>query len=100
LNERTILELLKRYKNRKIMIIVTPIGGNGFIFGRGSKQFTPEVIKHIDRKNIIIVGNRDKVSKLDCLRVDTGDFKVDELLSGYIKVITGYKEEMVMEVRC
>jgi len=98
LNEKCILRLLKKYKSKKI--IVTPIGGNGFIFGRGSKQFTPEVIRFVGRGNIIIVGAYGKVSKLDCLRVDTGDFEIDRLLSGHIKVIVGKKEEMVMEVRC
>ena len=98
LNEKSIIELLKRYKNKKI--IVTPIGGNGFIFGRGSRQFTPEVIKKVGRANIIIVGNRNKVNKLDCLRVDTGDFEVDKLLCGRMKTIIGYTEEMVMEVEC
>jgi len=98
LNEKSILKLLKKYKSKKM--IVTPIGGNGFIFGRGSKQFTPEVIRIVGRENIIIVGTYDKISKLDCLRVDTGDYEVDKLLSGHIKVVVGKKEEMVMEVRC
>jgi len=98
LNENSILRLFERYKNRKI--IVTPVGGNGFIFGRGSKQFTPEVIKQTGKKNIIVVGTRDKVSQLDCLRVDTGDFEIDEMLSGYLKVWVGYMEAIVMKARC
>jgi predicted polyphosphate/ATP-dependent NAD kinase len=98
LNESDILRLFKRYDERKI--IVTPIGGNGFIFGRGSKQFTPQVIRQVGRQNIIVVGTKDKVSSLECLRVDTGDLKVDEMLCGYIKVITGCREAMMMEVRC
>jgi hypothetical protein len=32
--------------------------------------------------------------------VDTGDFEVDKLLSGYLPVTVGYKEEMMIEVRC
>jgi predicted polyphosphate/ATP-dependent NAD kinase len=95
-NENDILNLFERYERRKI--IVTPIGGNGFIFGRGSKQFTPEVIKKVGRKNVIVAGTRDKVSKLDCLRVDTGDLELDETLSGYIKVTVGYREGMMMKV--
>ena len=97
LNEREILKLINKYKKAKI--IVTPIGGNGFIFGRGSKQVTPEVLKIIKKDNIIIVGTPDKVNKLECLRVDTGNVSVDKMLSGYIKVITGYNEEIIMEVR-
>jgi predicted polyphosphate/ATP-dependent NAD kinase len=98
LNEKGILRLLERYEKRKI--IVTPIGGNGFIFGRGSKQFTPEVIKQVGRKNIVVVGTRDKLNRLDCLRVDTGDFELDELLCGYMEVTVGYKEGMMVKVRC
>ena len=80
--------------------MVTPLGGNGFIFGRGNKQFTPEVIKNTGKENIIVIGTKDKIERLDCLRVDTGNFEVDKLLFGYIKVIIGYKEEMLMEVKC
>jgi predicted polyphosphate/ATP-dependent NAD kinase len=98
LNERGILDLFERYDERKI--IVTPIGGNGFIFGRGSKQFTPEVIKQVGRGNIIVVGTRNKVGELDCLRVDTGDLELDETLSGYIKVTVGYREGMMVKVKC
>lgn len=98
LNERGILRLFERYDKRKI--IVAPIGGNGFIFGRGSKQLTPEVIKQVSKKNIMVVGTRDKVNQLDCLRVDTGDFELDEMLSGYLKVWVGYREAIVVKVRC
>ena len=98
LNERGILSLFEQYEKKTI--VVTPIGGNGFIFGRGSKQFTPGVIKQVDRGNIIVVGTKDKVTKLECLRVDTGDFKLDEYLSGTMEVIVGKNEAMVMEVKC
>lgn len=73
--------------------------GNGFIFGRGSKQFTPEVIKRVGPDNVIIVGDKAKVNGLDLLRVDTGDTELDELLSRHVKVIVGRDETMVMEVR-
>ncbi len=101
INERGILGLLAKYGNagKKVKIIVTPIGGNGFIFGRGSKQFTPKVLKQVGKKNIIIVGTKDKISRLDCLRVDTGDLETDKLLCGPAKVIVGEKEEVLMEVK-
>jgi predicted polyphosphate/ATP-dependent NAD kinase len=98
LNESGILSLFEENDKRKI--IVTPIGGNGFIFGRGSKQFTPEVIRQVGRKNVTVVGTRDKVGRLDCLRVDTGDLELDEMLCGYITVLVGYREGMMAEVRC
>lgn len=97
-NEGGILSLFERYEQRKI--IVTPIGGNGFILGRGSKQFTPEVIRRVGISNVMVVATRDKVSQLDCLRVDTGDLELDETLRGYIRVTVGYREGMMVEVRC
>jgi len=97
-NETGILDLFNKYEKRKI--ILTPIGGNGFILGRGSKQITPEVIKQVDRGDIIVVGTRDKVDRLECLRVDTGDLEVDRLLSGYMEVAVGYNETMMLKVRC
>jgi len=96
-NEKDILDLLQEYK--KVKIIVTPIGGNGFIFGRGSKQFTPEVIKRVGPDNVMIVGDKVKVNGLHALRVDTGDAELDELLSRHVKVIVGRDETMLMEVR-
>ena len=98
LNEHGILELFKQYEKRKI--IVTPIGGNGFIFGRGSKQFTPDVIWQVGRENIIVVGTKGKLIKLDCLRVDTGDFELDKKLSGYMDVTVGHNYSKVMTVKC
>ncbi|MFP4394343.1 MAG: ATP-NAD kinase family protein [Anaerolineales bacterium] len=97
-NERDILHLFERYEKRKI--VVTPIGGNGFIFGRGSKQFTPAVIRKVGRENIIIVSTRNKLSDLNCLRVDTGDIDLDETLAGYIEVTVGYREATMVEVTC
>jgi len=97
LNEKGLLALLKKYN--KSTIIVTPIGGNGFIFGRASKQFTPEVLKFIGKENIIVVATEDKISRLECLRVDTGDAETDNNLKGHIKVITGHKTEIIIEVK-
>jgi len=98
LNERKLIDLIKKYEG-KAKIVVTPIGGNGFIFGRASKQISPDVLKLVGKENIIVIGTSDKIRKLECLRVDTGDFEVDESLGGYINVIVGYKEELVMEVK-
>jgi predicted polyphosphate/ATP-dependent NAD kinase len=55
LNERSILELLDCYA--RAVIVVTPLGGNGFIFGRGNKQFTPQVLRRIGRENIVVIGD-------------------------------------------
>lgn len=98
LNEKGISALLDQYEKRKL--VITPLGGNGFIFGRGSKMFTPQVIRRVGKENVIIVGDRDKVQYLDCLRVDSGDFELDDSLSGYLKVWVGYREAILKKVKC
>jgi predicted polyphosphate/ATP-dependent NAD kinase len=97
LNEKTILQLLEKYPNR--VIIVSPIGGQGFIFGRGNKQFTHEILQIIGIKNIKIIATKQKMKDLECLRVDTGNLEVDNKFKGFTKVITGYKEELIVEIK-
>lgn len=97
LNERSILELLDRYP--QAVIIVTPLGGNGFIFGRGNKQFTPQVLRRVGRDNIVVVANKDKLLKFSSLHIDTGDPKLDDSMAGYIDVIVARDYCKVMRVR-
>jgi predicted polyphosphate/ATP-dependent NAD kinase len=98
LNEKEILALFQTYEKRRI--IITPIGGNGFIFGRGSKQFTPEVIRGVGKENILVTAEPSKLNKLDALRVDTRDYELDRVLSGYIRVLVGERDFVKIEVRC
>lgn len=96
INEKDILELLD--KCPKAEIIVSPIGGQGFIFGRGNKQFTPKVLRKVGKENIKVIATEDKMRWLDCFRVDTGDIEIDNLLKGYAKTIVGYEVFLVVEV--
>ena len=96
LNERGLLDLLDDYEKR--VIVVTPLGGNGFIFGRGNKQFTPEVIRRVGTENVRVIAARQKLQSLDCLRVDTGDVELDEMLAGWMTVTVGYRENRMIRV--
>jgi len=84
----------------RTVVVVTPIGGQGFIFGRGNLQISPRVLRRIRREDIIVVATRNKLLNLPMRRllVDTGDPEVDELLRGYIKVVTDYREAMLFKV--
>lgn len=88
--EREILELLESYP--KAVIVVTPIGGQGFIFGRGNQQFSPEVILRVGRRNIMLLATTSKIVALQGspMLVDTGDVDTDLLLEGYYRIVTGY----------
>ena len=97
LNEQSLLELLDRYP--QAAVIVTPLGGNGFIFGRGNKQFTPQVLRRVGLDNIIVIANRDKLLGIASLHVDTGDPELDDDLKGYVDVTVGHGYRKVMPVR-
>ncbi len=96
-NESQLLALLK---DRPAKIVVTPIGGQGYLFGRGNQQISPEVIRKVGKENIMVVSTLDKIQSLrgQPFLVDTGDAKVDEGLRGYIKVVTSYNERMVYRI--
>lgn len=97
LNEDGILKLMQDYG--EFWIIISPIGLQGFIFGRGNKPFTALILKKVGLKNIIIIATRDKLRNLKLLRVDTGERALDESFRGFFKVIVGYKEEIIKQVK-
>ena len=96
-NEERLLELIE---GGRAKIIVTVIGGQGFVFGRGNQQISPRVIERVGRENVIIVATPEKLAALRGrkLLVDTGDPRVDEMLSGYHKVVTGYARRSVYKI--
>ena len=101
-NEAQLLALLDERGEHRAKIIVTPIGGQGYVFGRGNQQISPRVIERVGKENVVVVSTPDKLYALGSqpLLVDTGDRVVDEMLSGYIMVVTGYNERAVRKVAC
>ncbi len=96
LNEQQILRLLDAHSRCKI--VVTPLGGNGFIFGRGNKPFTPAVLRKVGAEHIVVVATEHKAREVGVLRIDTGDAEVDRMLSGYIEVMMGHDFARLMKV--
>jgi predicted polyphosphate/ATP-dependent NAD kinase len=95
-NEKQILEATQ---GKNVQIIVTPIGGQGFIFGRGNQQISPEVIRRVGLDNIIVVATEGKLRSLESLRVDTGDSNLDAAFQKRkVKVVADYKTEYLMSV--
>jgi len=94
-NEKQILEAIK---DKTARIIVTPIGGQGFIFGRGNQQISSEVIRQVGIDNIIVIATKNKMKNLKTLKVDTGDTELDAAFRGTIKVVTDYKMEQKVPI--
>jgi predicted polyphosphate/ATP-dependent NAD kinase len=94
-------ELLEMIRGQETKIIVTVIGGQGYIFGRGNQQISPHVIRQVGRDNIIVVATKEKILALEhgSLLVDSGNEEINNLLRGYIRVITGYREELICKVK-
>ena len=101
-SESRLLALLDEHGDGKTRIVVTPIGGQGYLFGRGNQQISPQVIERVGREQIIAVSTPEKLYALGSqpLLVDTGSRAVDEMLSGYLTVVTGYNERAVRKVAC
>lgn len=93
-------DLLPFAQENKCKLMITLIGGQGHIFGRGNQQLSPELIRAIGKDNIIVVATKTKLQALAGrpLIADTGDQVLDKALSGHIKVITGYKDQVLYPV--
>ena len=85
----------------KTWIILSPIGHQGVLRGRGNQQISPEIRKRVGKRKIIVAAKKSKLKSIEggVLRVDTGDAEVDNMLKGYIRVVTDYREWRLMPVQ-
>jgi predicted polyphosphate/ATP-dependent NAD kinase len=79
---------------------VTPVGGQGFLLGRGNQQLSPRVLRRIGPGRVVAVATEAKLAALAGrpLLVDTGDRELDAAFAGYRRVVTGYGREVVYRV--
>jgi predicted polyphosphate/ATP-dependent NAD kinase len=95
-NEKQILEAIN---GKQAQIIVTPIGGQGFIFGRGNQQISSKVIRQVGLENITVIATKSKLDRLKGLRVDTGDTELDCVFKRHgVTVTDDYKTTVEMTI--
>ncbi len=98
-SEMQLWELIKEPRE-KVKIVVTIIGGQGNLFGRGNQQISPRIIRRVGRENIIVVATSSKLIALEdqLLLVDTGDPDLDQGLCGYIEVIIAFNQSTYFRI--
>jgi len=99
LNEKGILKLLDKYPKAKV--ILSPIGAQGFILGRGNLQLSPKVIKKIGLDNIIVISTPSKLQTTPIIRVDTGDKELDQQFfdKEFLMIVIGYRLSRVVKFK-
>ncbi len=95
LSAEDIKRLIATFK--EVCVVLSIVGGQGYLIGRGNQQLTPEILKMIGKDRIMVVSSRGKLRRLRHVLVDTGDPDVDREFSGYYRVVTGFGEEYVVK---
>ncbi|WP_150304215.1 ATP-NAD kinase family protein [Pseudomonas saliphila] len=100
LADATEAQLWELVKQGDWRILVTAIGGQGHILGRGNQQISPRVLEAVGLDNLFVVATKTKLKTLQGrpFLVDTGDAELDQRLTGLRRVLSGYREEMLYPV--
>ncbi|MBY4678107.1 ATP-NAD kinase family protein [Marinobacterium arenosum] len=96
----TAAQLLELTDGHPARLVITLIGGQGHIIGRGNQQLSPELLRRLGKDNILLIATKTKLKELDGrpLIVDSGDQALNSEMSGVIPVITGYRDAVLYPV--
>jgi len=98
-SEKDLLDMLDKVEPGRARIIISPIGAQGFILGRGSQQISSKVLRKAGTESLIVISTPHKLSEVPYLLVDTGDPEIDKALTGRHQVLTGYRVAQLKEVK-
>ncbi|RFP08016.1 MULTISPECIES: ATP-NAD kinase family protein [unclassified Duganella] len=81
-------------------LVLSPIGGQGLVLGRGNQQISPRLLRAAGRRGLHVLAPQDKLLSLHggVLRIDSGDAELDAQFNGYLPVTTGYREQTMWPV--
>jgi len=99
LNEEQLIEILQQHTGNKILLL-SPMGGQGFLIGRGNLQLSPSVLRLIGINAILGVATPAKLTGLSNVRIDTGDTDLDQEFKErkFVKMLQGYRTTRVIRV--
>ena len=99
LNEQKLIQILSSHQGEKLLLL-SPMGGQGFLIGRGNLQLSPEVLRLIGIDCVLGVATPAKLIGLSTLRIDTGEDTLDEEFRArkFVKMLQGYRTTRVIRV--
>ena len=104
LNEQGLLEVIGAHLHeegqRPLLLLLSPMGGQGFLIGRGNLQLSPDVLRAIGHSNILGVATPSKLIGLEAVRIDTGDDELDAEFQAkrFIKILQGFRTTRLIRV--
>ncbi len=103
LNETRLLEVIGAHlsdEHRRVLLLLSPMGGQGFLIGRGNLQLSPDVLRLIGHANILGVATPSKLIGLEAVRIDTGDETLDAEFQKkrFIKILQGFRTTRLIRV--
>jgi len=98
-HEAQLYELVQQHNKARIMLSI--IGGQGIVLGRGNQQISPRIIEHVGLDNLEFLATQSKILALEGqpLRIDSGSDQLDRELSGFHKIICAYDDALLYEIR-
>lgn len=99
LNEEQLIDILQQHTGNKILLL-SPMGGQGFLIGRGNLQLSPTVLRLIGISSVLGVATPAKLTGLSNVRIDTGDSDLDQEFRErkFVKILQGYRTTRVIRV--
>ena len=103
LNEARLLEVIGAHlsdEHRRVLLLLSPMGGQGFLIGRGNLQLSPDVLRLIGHANILGIATPSKLIGLEAVRIDTGDEALDAEFQKkrFIKILQGFRTTRLIRV--
>ena len=105
LNETELIRIIGGHvdndgQQRPLLLLLSPMGGQGFLIGRGNLQLSPSVLRLVGHTNLLGVATPSKLIGLEAVRIDTGDESLDDEFQAkrVIKILQGFRTTRLIRV--